>query len=70
MLDADGLAEGEELESNILSQDFALVRSSYQKFTKPPVTGIPSSPTPGSKAATDATGIMAQTPQELSQPHP
>jgi hypothetical protein len=36
ILDEDGVAEGEELHSNILSQDFALVRSSSQKFTKPP----------------------------------
>jgi hypothetical protein len=39
ILDEDALAEGEELESNILSQDFALVRSSYQKFTELPFSG-------------------------------
>jgi len=38
-LDEDAVAEGEALESNILSQDFALVRSSYQKFTKLPFRG-------------------------------
>jgi hypothetical protein len=39
ILDEDALAEGEELDSNILSQNFALVRSSYQKFTKLPFSG-------------------------------
>ena len=33
------LAEGEKLDSNILSQDFALVTSSYQKFTELPYSG-------------------------------
>jgi len=35
-LDEDAVAGEEDLESNILSQDFALVSSSYQKFTKLP----------------------------------
>ncbi len=33
------MADGEELDSNILSQDFALVRSSYPKFTELPFRG-------------------------------
>jgi hypothetical protein len=39
ILDEDAVAGEEDLESNILSQDFALVSSSYQKFTKLPFSG-------------------------------
>jgi hypothetical protein len=44
ILDEDALAEGEELDSNILSQDFALVRRPFMRDAgeRPhyPVTGL------------------------------